>query len=85
MARSASVCQEAAKKDLIVNTVQCDSIAETTPVWKEVAHLSEGTYAALEQSGNMTVVETPMDKDLAEINREMGQTLIAYGGKVRHR
>src|SRR5215472_696189 len=39
------LCRIAAKKDLIINTVQCGSIAETTPIWKEIAKSSEGSYA----------------------------------------
>src|SRR6266853_6772176 len=34
------LCRIAAKKDLIINTVQCGNIAETTPIWKEIAKLS---------------------------------------------
>src|SRR5437867_5420258 len=73
------VCQQAMKKDLIINTVQCGSLAETTPVWQEIAKLSEGSYAAIAQSGNMAVVATPMDEKLGELNKRMGATLIPYG------
>ncbi len=73
------LCRAAAKKDLIINTVQCGEIAETAPIWKEIAKLSEGSYAAIAQSGNMAVVETPMDEKLAELNKRMGETLIPYG------
>ena len=74
------VCQEAMKKDLIINTVQCGSIASTTPFWKEIAQLSEGSYAAIPQSGNMVAISTPMDKELADLNHELGVTLVPYGG-----
>jgi hypothetical protein len=73
------LCRMAAKKDLIINTVQCGDIAETMPIWKEIAKLSEGSYAAIAQSGNMAVVSTPMDEKLAELNKRMGETLIPYG------
>src|SRR5438552_7671989 len=48
------LCRIAAKKDLIINTVQCGNIAETTPIWKEIAKLSEGSYAAIAQSGGVS-------------------------------
>ena len=73
------LCRAAAKKDLIINTVQCGNIAETTPIWKEIAKMSEGSYAAIAQSGNMAVVATPMDEKLAELNKRIGETLIPYG------
>jgi Mg-chelatase subunit ChlD len=79
------LCRAAAKKDLIINTVQCGEIAETTPIWKEIAKMSEGSYVALSQTGNMAVVATPMDDKLAELNKRMGQTLIPYGdAETRH-
>ena len=52
------LCRIAAKKDLIINTVQCGNIAETTPIWKEIAKLSEGSYAAIAQSGGVAVIAT---------------------------
>ena len=79
------VCQEAMKKDLIINTVQCGSIGATAPFWKEIAQLSEGSYAAIAQSGNMVAIATPMDKELSELNRQLGATLIGYGGERARR
>src|SRR3954464_2953132 len=73
------LCREAAKKDLIINTVQCGDMADTRPIWQEIAKLSEGSYAAIAQSGNMSVVSTPMDKELAKLNEEIGATVIPYG------
>jgi Mg-chelatase subunit ChlD len=73
------LCRAAAKKDLIINTVQCGGMTETTPIWKEIAKLSEGSYAAIAQSGNMAVVSTPLDEQLAQLNKRMGETLIPYG------
>jgi hypothetical protein len=78
------VCQEAAKRDLVINTVQCGGIRETGPVWREIASLAEGSYVAIAQSGNMVAVATPMDAELAELNRKLGGTLVAYGeGSLR--
>ncbi len=73
------ICQAAVKKDLIINTVQCGTMGETTPVWKEIAKLSEGSYAAIAQEGGMVAISTPMDTELAELNRKIGTTLVAYG------
>ena len=73
------LCRIAAKKDLIINTVQCGNIAATTPIWKEIAKSSEGSYAAIAQSGGVAVIATPMDDELAKLNRKIGETLIPYG------
>lgn len=72
-------CQTAVKKDLIINTVQCGSHRATTPIWQEIARLSEGRYVAIGQSGDMQVITTPMDAELAELNIAIGKTLIPYG------
>ena len=73
------VCQSAMKRDLIINTVQCGSIASTTPIWQEIAKLSEGNYAAIPQSGNMVAIATPMDAELGKLNAAVNGTVIAYG------
>jgi len=79
------LCRIAAKKDLIINTVQCGNIAETTPIWKEIAKLSEGSYAAIAQSGGVAVIATPMDNELARLNKKIGATLIPYGDAALQR
>jgi Mg-chelatase subunit ChlD len=79
------VCQAAVKKDLIINTIQCGNYEQTTPVWQEIAKLAEGSYAAIPANGNVTVIATPMDAKLAELNRAVGTTLIAYGSASERR
>src|SRR5258706_5297691 len=71
-----AICKEAVKKDLLINTVQCGGILATTPIWKEIAKISEGEYAAIAQTGNMALVEAPQDKEIAKLNGELGKTLI---------
>ncbi len=70
------ICKEAAKKDLIINTVQCGTIAATGPIWQEIAKASEGEYAAIEQGGNMAVVSAPQDVEIAKLNAAIGKTLV---------
>ena len=72
-------CEEAVRKDLVINTVQCGNFAGTTPIWQEIARRSEGEYVAPAQSGNMTVIETPYDKDIAKLSGDLGRTSLAYG------
>src|SRR6476619_5088615 len=67
-AKYPELCRIAAKKDLIINTVQCGGIAATTPIWKEIA-----------KSGGVAMIATPMDDELAKLNKKIGETLIPYG------
>jgi hypothetical protein len=76
------VCREAMKRELIINTVQCGTIPETTPVWSEIARLSEGCYTAIAQSGGMIAIATPLDSELSELNRKLGATMVAYGDEA---
>jgi hypothetical protein len=78
-----ATCAEAVKRDLIVNTVQCGEVPETSAVWQEIARLSEGAYVALAQSGNMTVVSTPFDAEIAKASEALGGTVVAYGERER--
>ena len=73
------VCKQAVKKDLIINTVQCGNMASTTPVWKEIAKLAEGDYVAIAQTGGVAAISTPVDAEIAKLNRELGVTVVAYG------
>jgi Mg-chelatase subunit ChlD len=77
--RYQETCAEARKLGIVINTVQCGSVPETTPVWHEIAKLSKGEYVALAQSGNMQTVESPYDADISRISNELGTTLVTYG------
>jgi hypothetical protein len=76
------VCEQAVRRDLIINTVQCGDIDGTREVWSEIARRGEGQFVALAQTGNMVVVSTPFDERLSELNRDMGTTLVGYGSSA---
>ncbi len=69
----------AGKRDISVNTIQCGNWDETARVWKQIASLASGQYAAIAQDGGMLALSTPMDGELAQLNRELAGTVIAYG------
>ncbi len=54
-------------------------MASTTPIWKEIAKLAEGDYVAIAQSGGVAAISTPVDAEIAKLNRELGVTVVAYG------
>ena len=72
-------CQEAARRDIIINTVQCGNLPETTPDWQKIAQLAEGRYISIGEDGGVAVIATPMDAKLAELNAAVGKTLVPYG------
>lgn len=73
------VCEEAVKRDIIINTVQCGGDNETTRVWKEIADRAEGAFAAIPQDGGVVAIAAPQDKELAELNTKVGGTMIGWG------
>ncbi|HPC82239.1 MAG TPA: vWA domain-containing protein [Thermoanaerobaculaceae bacterium] len=75
----AETCKAAVKKGIIINTVQAGAHAETTPIWKEIASLAEGSYVAIPQSGGVQVIATPFDEEISRLNAEVGKTIVPYG------
>jgi hypothetical protein len=69
----------AARRDIVINTVQCGGLPDTTPIWQEIARLAQGQFAAIDQDGAMLAVHTPLDERLAELNRRLAATVIPYG------
>jgi hypothetical protein len=69
----------AARRDIVINTVQCGGLPDTTPIWQEIARLGAGQFAAIDQDGAMLAVHTPQDERLAELNRRLAETMIPYG------
>lgn len=72
-------CEQAAEVGLIINTIQCGSQGDTTPIWQEIARLAEGEYFQIDQSGGMTAIATPYDEELAALGRQIGDSMVSYG------
>ena len=72
-------CKKAAGLGIYINTIQCGSIGETTPIWREIAAKAEGRYFRVEQSGNAILAETPFDDELADLAEKLDETCLYYG------
>lgn len=75
-------CRLAAERGITINTIQCGTDPETTPIWQSIARLAEGEFFQIDQSGGMTAVATPYDEELARLGRELDSTLLAYGSSA---
>lgn len=75
-------CELAARKRIIINTIQCGSNGRTTPIWQEIARSAEGEYFQIDQSGGMMAVATPFDEELNVLSGELDATLIGYGDEA---
>jgi Mg-chelatase subunit ChlD len=74
-----ATAREAVNNQIMINTIQCGSQAETTPIWQQIAQYGKGKYFAIAQDGGVETIDTPYDKDLAELGRKIGTTYLAYG------
>lgn len=71
----------AARRGIVVNTIQCGSDVTTAQVWKQIAGLSQGEYAAIAQDGAMVAMVTPVDDELARLNVELAGTALTWGAE----
>lgn len=73
-----------AKEDKItVNTIQAGDDSDTTKVWREMAQLGHGRYMAIPQDGgNITVIETPFDKEIIIVQQNIDKTILPYGSRT---
>ncbi len=74
---------EAVRKNMIVNTIQCGNMGETTTIWQTIARRGEGKYFAIAQDGGVQAISTPYDTRLADLAAKLGKTYVTYGDKKR--
>jgi Mg-chelatase subunit ChlD len=72
-------CKLAVEKGIIINTVQCGSEGEAQKHWQEICSKANGTYNQIAQNGGVQTVQTPFDKELAELNVRFLRTNCCYG------
>jgi Mg-chelatase subunit ChlD len=79
-------CKKACEKGIIINTIQCGDDAECRKHWQEICRKAEGSYVQIPaDGGKVQIVATPYDKRLGEINTEMANTTLVYGGVAQQR
>ena len=75
----AQTCELAATQGIIINAIQCGSMAQTTPIWQEIARSAEGEFFQIEQSGGVQAIATPFDAELADLGASLSNTWYRYG------
>jgi Mg-chelatase subunit ChlD len=75
-------CKLASDHGIIINTVLCGNDGEAKKVWQDVCAKAGGTFAQIAQDGGVKQVDTPYDKDLAEINGKLVRTNVCYGAEL---
>jgi len=72
-------CRLAARQDIVINTIQCGDMPGTKPIWRKIAHLAEGAYFQVAQSGSAVLYDTPYDQKIADLSSALDDTRIYYG------
>jgi Mg-chelatase subunit ChlD len=75
-----STAAEAAKKGMVVNTIQCGRLPGTQEVWQAIAQRGNGQYFSIAQDGGVQTIATPYDEQLGQLATKLGGTYVAYGG-----
>src|SRR6516162_8645865 len=75
-----SSASAAVKAGILVNTIQCGSMAGTDVAWKRICLAGEGQYFAIAQDGGVVAIATPYDAELARLGTKVGGTYMAFGG-----
>lgn len=77
--------RNAARRGIVVNTIQCGNDPSTRNTWFNVAQNGNGEYFAIAQDGGVEVLVTPYDEELAQLGEQMGATYMAYGAADKRR
>ena len=72
-------CKLAAAHGILINTVLCGNDGEAKKHWQEICAKAGGTFAQIAQDGGVKQIETPYDKELAQINGNLLRTNVCYG------
>lgn len=75
-------CRLANKKGILINTLQCGRLSGTETAWRAIAAKTNGTYAAILQSGGSIKIDTPYDEKIRELNIRLNATIILYGSRA---
>lgn len=72
-------CKLASEQGIIINSVLCGNDAQAKTAWLDISNKGGGTFAQIAQDGGVKQIDTPYDKDLAEINSKLIKTNVCYG------
>src|SRR5262245_723028 len=78
-------CKLASAQGIIINTVLCGNDGEAKKVWQEICAKAGGTFTQIAQDGGVKQIDTPYDKELAEINGKLVRTNVCYGAEFERK
>jgi len=77
---AAQACRDAVARGITVNTIHCGNEAKgISGKWKMGAMLADGNFTVIDHNSKVAHVDAPQDKEIAELNKKLNRTYIAYG------
>ena len=73
------VLAAAARKGIVVNTIQCGDMPHTLGPWQQIASLGNGRFFQVEQAGSSVAYSTPFDAEIASLSTRLDDTRLYYG------
>jgi von Willebrand factor type A domain len=78
------VLKDAVARGIVVNALQAGGAEDTTRVWRSIAQLGNGTFLQIPQDGGrVSVIITPFDDRIFELQRMVNKTIVPYGSMER--
>jgi Mg-chelatase subunit ChlD len=76
------IAARAARKGILINPVLCGGDEQTRGVWQRIAETAKGETAEIADPGQVQRIVTPVDQDLAALNKRLGRTWVPYGDEA---
>lgn len=73
----------AARRGIVINTIQAGDHDETRRHWQRIAALGGGASFQVGLQGDAVAVTTPFDEQIAQLSRELDRTRLFYGDASR--
>ncbi|HEX5789023.1 MAG TPA: vWA domain-containing protein [Woeseiaceae bacterium] len=83
--RYPEIAAAARQRNIVINTVQCGSQADTVAPWTRIASLGQGSYFQVEQAGGAVALATPFDEEIATLSAKLDETRLYYGSREEQR
>lgn len=80
------VIKIAKQRDILINTIFCGPQEEGIALqWQSGAILAGGDFASIDHNQQTVYVESPYDKEIAQLNEKLNDTYISYGNEGQQR
>jgi len=77
------MCKQSIANGIMVNSIYCRRAEDVESEWKEMARLSDGRFAAIDQDNGTVTIATPYDSAIQRLSVDLNGTYVAFGKNGR--